>query len=95
MLQSDLVRLLDAQNPHLRPRDAEKIVNAILDEITSAMARGDRVEMRGFGTFSARVREARTGRNPRTGAKVPVGKKLVPFFRAAKEIRERLNSKRD
>jgi integration host factor subunit beta len=95
MLKSDLVQRICIQNPHLRVHPAKKIINTILGEIISAMARGDRVEIRGFGTFSARVREAHTGRNPQTGAIVPVKKKLAPFFRAAKEIKERLNSKRD
>ena len=95
MLKTDLVHRICAKNPHLRVHDVKKIINAVLGEIISAMTRGDRVEIRGFGSFSARVREARTGRNPRTGATVPVRKKLAPFFRAAKEINKRLNSKRD
>jgi integration host factor subunit beta len=91
MLKPDLVRLIFGQNPHLRQEDAERIVDAILEEVTSAMARGDRVELRGFGTFSARRRKPRTGRNPKTGALVPVEEKLFPFFKAGKEINERLN----
>ena len=78
-------------NPHLYQRDVENIVNAILDEITAAMARGDRVELRGFGAFSVKHRPARTGRNPRTGAHVSVDQKSVPFFKTGKEMRERLN----
>jgi integration host factor subunit beta len=69
----------------------EKIVNAILDEITSALARGDRVELRGFGAFSVKHRDARVGRNPRTGAHVSVDEKAVPFFKTGKEMRDRLN----
>jgi integration host factor subunit beta len=95
MLKSDLVHQIWAQNPHLRLQDAENIVDAILDEITSAMTRGDRVEIRGFGAFSTRVREARKGRNPRTGAAVSVSKKLAPYFKAGREIQSRLNSKTD
>ena len=79
------------QNPHLYQRDVENIVNAILDEIIAAMARGDRVELRGFGAFSVKQRPARTGRNPRTGAHVSVDQKCVPFFKTGKEMRERLN----
>jgi integration host factor subunit beta len=84
-------RAHSAQNPDLRKTDVEKIVNAMLDAITAAMARGDRVELRGFGAFSVRNRAARTGRNPRTGAHVSVEEKSVPYFKAGKEMRERLN----
>jgi integration host factor subunit beta len=91
MLKSDLIHRISVQNPHLRVKDVEKLVDAILDEIISAMARGDRVEIRGFGAFSARLRAARDGRNPRTGAEVAVGKKLALHFKAGKEIKDRLN----
>ena len=79
-------------NPHLCLRDVEKIVNAILDEITNALSCGERVELRGFGAFSVKHRDARVGRNPRTGAHVPVNEKTVPFFKTGKEMRERLNN---
>jgi integration host factor subunit beta len=91
MIKSELVQRIAIRNPHLYLRDVEKIVNAILDEITSALSRGDRVELRGFGTFSVKHRDARIGRNPRTGAHVPVEEKSVPFFKTGKEMRERLN----
>jgi integration host factor subunit beta len=91
MIKSDLVAKIAAQNPHLYQRDVENIVNAILNEITAALARGDRVELRGFGAFSVKHRPARTGRNPRTGEPVSVEKKTVPFFKTGKEMRERLN----
>ena len=91
MIKSELVEKLAAENPHLFQRDIENIVNAILDEIGDAMARGDRVELRGFGAFSVKNRPARVGRNPRTGEQVDVGEKYVPQFKAGKEIRERLN----
>ena len=91
MIKSELVQRISAQNPHLYQRDVENIVNAILGEIIAAMARGDRVELRGFGAFSVKNRPARTGRNPRTGAHVAVEKKSVPFFKTGKEMRERLN----
>jgi len=93
MIKSELVQRIDEHNPHLYQRDVENIVNAILGDITNAMARGDRVELRGFGAFSTKQRLARTGRNPRTGDKVPVTEKLVPFFKTGKEMRERLNAK--
>jgi integration host factor subunit beta len=91
MLQSDLVRRIAGQNPHLALKDAEKIVNAILDAIVVGMTRGDRVEIRGFGVFSVRQRKARPGRNPRTGVAVQVEEKAVPHFKAGKELSERLN----
>jgi len=91
MIKSELVQQIAVRNPHLYLRDVEKIVNAILDEITSALSRGDRVELRGFGAFSVKHRDARIGRNPRTGAHVPVDEKSVPFFKTGKEMRERLN----
>src|SRR5579871_1418233 len=91
MIKSELVQRISAQNPHLYQRDVEKIVNAILGEIGAAMARGDRVELRGFGAFSVKQRPARTRHKPRTGAHVAVDQKCVPFFKTGKEMRERLN----
>jgi integration host factor subunit beta len=91
MMKSELVKRIASQNPHLFERDIEKIVNAILDEMIEALRRGDRVELRGFGMFSAKLREARQGRNPKTGAVVAVGKKAVPYFKTGKEMRQRLN----
>jgi integration host factor subunit beta len=95
MIKSELVQRIANRNPHLYLRDVEKIINAIFDEITAALSRGDRVELRGFGAFSVKHREARVGRNPRTGAQVPVAEKSVPFFKTGKEMRERLNQHRD
>ena len=89
MIKSELVQRIAGQNPHLYQRDIENIVNAVLGEITAALARGDRVELRGFGAFSVKHRPARTGRNPRTGAHVSVDQKSVPFFKTGKEMRER------
>jgi len=91
MIKSELVQKITEQNPHLYQRDVENIVNAILGEIVAAMARGDRVELRGFGAFSVKERSARTGRNPRTGAQVSVHQKHVPHFKTGKEMRQRLN----
>jgi integration host factor subunit beta len=91
MIKSELVQRISEHNPHLYQRDVENIVNAILDEIVAALARGDRVELRGFGAFSVKHRPARSGRNPRTGEHVPVDQKSVPFFKTGKEMRERLN----
>ncbi|MEP3278368.1 MAG: integration host factor subunit beta [Stappiaceae bacterium] len=95
MIKSELVQMIAEQNPHLYQRDVENIVNAILDEIVDALANGDRVELRGFGAFSVKNRPARTGRNPRTGQKVDVTEKFVPFFKTGKEMRERLNDGED
>ena len=91
MIKSELVARTAAQNPHLYQRDIENIVNTILGTVVDAMKSGDRVELRGFGAFSVKSRPARTGRNPRTGEKVPVSEKFVPFFKTGKEMRERLN----
>jgi integration host factor subunit beta len=91
MIKSELVQKIAAQSPHLYQRVIENVVNAILSGITAAMARGDRVELRGFGAFSARHRSARTGRNPRTGTQVVVDHKRIPFFKTGKGMRERLN----
>jgi integration host factor subunit beta len=91
MLKSELVQRISDQNPNLYRAHVEKIVNAIFDTIVTAMARGDRVELRGFGTFSTRLREARIARNPRTGALSPIGKKAFPHFKAGLEMKERLN----
>jgi integration host factor subunit beta len=91
MTKSDLVKRLAAANPHLFQRDIERIVTTVFEEISAALARRDRVELRGFGAFSVRAREARLGRNPRTGREVEVPEKLVPYFKTGKELRERLN----
>jgi integration host factor subunit beta len=84
MLKSELIKRVSSQNLHLFERDIEKVVNAILDEMVEALRRGDRVELRGFGAFSAKLREARQGRNPKTGVAVSVGKKAYPFFQDGK-----------
>jgi integration host factor subunit beta len=91
LTKSELIAELAANNPHLRVADVELIVTTIFDHITAAMARGARVELRGFGTFTVRRRDARDGRNPRTGEPVAVDEKTVPFFKAGKELRFRLN----
>ena len=91
MIKSELIKRIAAQNPHLYERDVEKIVNALLDEIVQAMRCGDRVELRGFGVFSAKLRGARQGRNPRTGVVVSVAKKAIPYFKTGKEMRAQLN----
>ena len=91
MTKSELIQRLAEQNPHLYLRDIEKIVETIFEEITAAMVRGDRVELRGFGAFSVKHRDARTGRNPRTGETVNVEAKRLPFFKTGKGLRKRLN----
>ena len=91
MTRSELIAELGASNPHLGAKDVETIVATIFDQITSALADGKRVELRGFGAFTVKRRNARTGRNPRTGEAVPVNEKVVPFFKAGKELRERVD----
>lgn len=93
MTKSELILKIGQMNPHLYHRDVERIVGAIFEEITTALSRGDRVELRGFGAFSVKQREARVGRNPRTGDTVSVARKVIPFFKTGKQLRERLNGK--
>ena len=91
MTKSELILRIGELNPHLYHRDVERIVATIFEEIATALARGDRVELRGFGAFSVKHRDARTGRNPRTGDAVEVSRKVIPFFKTGKQLRERLN----
>ncbi|HRM75184.1 MAG TPA: integration host factor subunit beta [Paracoccus sp. (in: a-proteobacteria)] len=91
MIRSELIQKISEENPHLFQRDVERIVNTVFEEIIDAMSRGDRVELRGFGAFSVKRRDARQGRNPRTGESVSVDEKHVPFFKTGKLLRERLN----
>jgi len=91
MIRSELVQKIADENPHLYQRDVERIVGTIFDEIINALSNGNRVELRGFGAFSVKKRDARTGRNPRTGESVPVEQKYVPFFKTGKLLRDRLN----
>lgn len=91
MIRSELIQKIAEENPHLFQRDVERIVNTVFEEIIDAMSRGDRVELRGFGAFSVKKRDARQGRNPRTGKSVSVDEKHVPFFKTGKLLRERLN----
>jgi integration host factor subunit beta len=91
MIKSELVEKIAAENPHLLLRDVERIVATVFEEITEAIASGNRVELRGFGAFSSKRREERVGRNPRTGESVKVQEKHVPFFKTGKNLRKRLN----
>ncbi|MEM9349146.1 MAG: integration host factor subunit beta [Pseudomonadota bacterium] len=91
MIRSELIQKIADENPHLYQRDVERLVGTVFDEIIAAMSRGDRVELRGFGAFSVKKRDARTGRNPRTGETVQVEEKHVPFFKTGKLLRDRLN----
>lgn len=91
MVKSELIARLAERNPHLYQRDIERIVTTIFDEVSAALSRGERVELRGFGAFSVKRRPARTARNPRTGASVHVTEKHIPFFKTGKELRESLN----
>lgn len=91
MIRSELIQKLGEDNPHLYQRDVERIVNTFFDEIVEALSRGERVELRGFGAFSVKKRDARVGRNPRTGETVDVEEKCVPFFKTGKLLRDRMN----
>ncbi len=94
MIKSELINALVEENPHLYQRDIETIVATVFEEITKALEKGNRVELRGFGAFSVRHRAARHGRNPRTGEAVEVKAKSVPFFKAGKALRERVDASR-
>lgn len=93
MIKSELIQKIAANHPHLFQRDVERIVNVIFEQITEALARGERVELRGFGAFTVKYRAARKGRNPRTGKSVQVEEKYVPFFKSGKELKQRANKK--
>ena len=91
MIKSELVARLAERNPHLYLRDVELAVSTVFEEVAAALARGERVEVRGFGSFSVRRRDARVGRNPATGEHVDVAAKAMPYFRAGRRLRQRLN----
>jgi integration host factor subunit beta len=91
VIRSELVQQISTQHPALSAREVELIVSTFFDEIVDRLAKGGRVEIRGFGAFSTRSRDARTGRNPRTGEAVDVDAKRVPYFKPGKEMRARLN----
>ena len=91
MIRSELIAALGRDQPDLAPREVEQIVSCFFDAIAGRLAAGGRVEIRGFGTFSTRARDGRTGRNPRTGEAVAVDPKRVPYFKPGKDMRQRLN----
>ncbi len=93
MIKSELVLKIAEQHPHLYHQDVENITNAIFEEIIASLSKGNRVELRGFGAFSVKKRDARQGRNPRTGEIVSVAEKTVPFFKTGKELHNRLNAR--
>ena len=93
MIKSQLIQRVAGANPHLFHRDVERIINTVLNEVIKALSDGDRVELRGFGAFSVKKRDGRTGRNPRTGEADEVDQKHVPFFKTGKLLRDRLNGK--
>jgi integration host factor subunit beta len=92
MTKSELITYITEKNPHLYQRDVERIITTIFEEISTALSRGDRVELRGFGAFSIKQRNARIGRNPRTGDTVKVSAKRVPYFKTGKQLRNMLNN---
>jgi len=92
MTKSELIARIAERNPHLFQRDVERIVSTIFDQVSAALARGDRVELRGFGAFSVKHRDSRVGRNPRTGEAVKVSEKTVPYFKTGKQLRDLLNT---
>jgi len=93
MTKRDLIDEVNKRFPHLSRRDSEVIINAIFDSMVEALAQGDRIEIRGFGSFTIRHYKPYTGRNPRTNRPVPVGPKKLPFFKVGKELRLRVDGK--
>lgn len=94
MTKSELIQRLSAKYPHLYQRDIEVLVGTILNEISTALAQGNRVELRGFGAFSVRKRDPRVARNPKNGELVNIGQRHAIYFRTGKELRERINGKK-
>ena len=94
MTKSDLIERVAARAPHLSKKDTELVVNTIFDSMTEALRRSDRIEIRGFGSFQVKVREAREGRNPKTGEEVRIPAKRTPFFKVGKELKERIDQTR-
>jgi integration host factor subunit beta len=92
MTKSDLIERVAARLPHISKKDTEIVVNTIFDSMTEALRRSDRIEIRGFGSFQVKVREAREGRNPKTGEEVKIPAKRTPFFKVGKELKERIDS---
>ncbi|MBU4484929.1 integration host factor subunit beta [bacterium] len=92
MNKSDLIQKIAEKLPNLAMRDVEIIVNTVFDSMTRSLSRGDRIEIRGFGSFEVRERAPRIGRNPKTGEKVNVGLRRVPFFKVGKELKEKVNN---
>lgn len=92
MTKSGLIQQLTEKSSHISHKDMERIVNAIFESMTEALQTGERIELRGFGTFEIRVRDPRQGRNPKSGAKVSLGVRKVPFFKAGKELKEIVNN---
>jgi integration host factor subunit beta len=91
MTKSELIEEVSRQVPDMSKRDVEIVVDTIFDSMRTALSRHDRIEIRGFGSFIAKPRRAREGRNPRTGEKVQVPQKWVPFFTCGKELKDRVN----
>ena len=94
MTKSDLIERVAIKVPHISKKDTETVVNTIFDCMTEALRKGDRIEIRGFGSFQVKVREAREGRNPKTGEEVKIPAKRTPFFKVGKELKERIEAKR-
>ncbi len=95
MTKSDLIERVAARVPHISKKDTELVVNTIFDGMTEALKVSDRIEIRGFGSFQVKIREAREGRNPKTGAEVKIPAKRTPFFKVGKELKERIDEARN
>ena len=91
MTRSELIEKIANKNPHLMVKDVDRIVDVILNKIINSLAKGERVEFRGFGAFSVRKRSPRVAKNPRTGEKVEVSERNIPHFKTGKQLHELLN----
>jgi integration host factor subunit beta len=92
MTKSDLIERVADRVPHISKKDTELVVNTIFDSMTEALRGSDRIEIRGFGSFQVKIREAREGRNPKTGEEVKIPAKRTPFFKVGKELKERIDA---
>jgi len=94
MTKSELIEILASRQPHLAFNDVDIAVKSVLDQMSQSLAQGERIEIRGFGSFSLHFRPPRQGRNPKTGEPVALTSKYVPHFKPGKELRERVNSRK-
>ena len=94
MTKSDLIERVALRVPHISKKDTETVVNTVFESLITSLKSGDRIEIRGFGSFQVKIRDAREGRNPKTGEEVEIPAKRTPFFKVGKELKERISARR-